>query len=439
MKATLQVLSLLTGGLGIAVSPWACADFLKDSQASLGLRNFYFNNDNRDGAATPSKTEEWGQAFMLNYQSGFTDGTVGFGLDAIGLLGVTLDSGAGRHVGGSMLPSDGDKAADQWGRIGATAKMRLSKTELRYGTLQPKLPILVANDGRLLPQTFEGGQLTSNEIDNLTFTAGQLEHATGRGSSDSAGLAVAGATQASNNFSFAGADYKLTKDLTIQYYYAHLEDYYQQHFAGLLHVLPLGEYGALKTDLRYFKTSSDGKNSSASGRAEGYKFGGYSKDGSGEIDNDTWSAAFIYSLGGHAVTAGYQRVSDGSNFAQLNQGGLANKGEAGASLYLYTDRTIQTFIQAGERTGFAQYAYDFAALGVPGLKASVMYLKGDNIKTAKGGDASEWERDLSVDYVIQSGTFKNVGLGWRNGMSRSEIARDQDQNRLIVSYTIPLM
>ena len=72
---------------------------------------------------------------MLNYQSGFTDGTVGFGLDANGLLGLKLDSGAGRHVVGSMFPNDGDKAADQWGHVGATANMRFSKTELRYGTL----------------------------------------------------------------------------------------------------------------------------------------------------------------------------------------------------------------------------------------------------------------------------------------------------------------
>jgi hypothetical protein len=116
-----------------------------------------------------------------------------------------------------------------------------------------------------------------------------------------------------------------------------------------------------------------------------------------------------------------------------------NKGEGGSSLYLYTDRTVQTFIQAGERTAFAQYAYDFASLGVPGLKASVMYLKGDHILTASGNDASEWERDISLDYVVQSGTFKNVGFGWRNGVSRSEVARDQDQNRVFVNYSIPLM
>ncbi len=326
MKATLHVLSVLTGGLGMALSPLASADFLGDSKANLSMRNFYFNNDNRDGAAAPSKTEEWGQAFILNYQSGFTDGTLGFGLDAIGMLGVTLDSSAAKHVGSSMIPTDDGKAADDWARGGVTAKARFAKTELRYGYLRPNLPILVSNDGRLLPQSFEGGQVTSNDIDNLTLIGGQLEHTTGRGSSDASGLAVAGATQESNKFTYGGADYNLTKNLLVQYYYANLEDYYQQHFAGLVHVLPMGDYGSLKTDLRYFKTTSDGKNASAAGRADGYKFGGYTKGGTGEIDNDTWSAAFIYSLGPHAITAGYQRVSDDSNFAQLNQGGLVGKG-----------------------------------------------------------------------------------------------------------------
>lgn len=80
----------------------------------------------------------------------------------------------------------------------------------------------------------------------------------------------------------------------------------------------------------------------------------------------------IYSLGGHAITAGYQSVSDGSSFTQLNQGSLVDKGAGGTSLYLYTDRLIQSFTRAGERTSFGQYAYDFAALGVPGLSAGVM-------------------------------------------------------------------
>lgn len=40
---------------------------------------------------------------------------------------------------------------------------------------------------------------------------------------------------------------------------------------------------------------------------------------------------------------------------------------------------INQFARAGENTTFGQYSYDFAALGVPGLKASVAYLRGDDV------------------------------------------------------------
>lgn len=433
---TLQHASLLiaTGCL----SSLAQADSISDSHATLALRNLYFNSDNRDGAAAPSKTEEWAQGFLLNYTSGYTAGTVGFGLDAMGLFGLTLDSGAGRHISSTMIPSSGDGAADQWASAGATAKIRVSNTEFKYGTLLPKIPVLMSSDGRLLPQSFQGGQVQFKEIDNLTLVGGALEHATGRGSTDRTGLAVPGGTQPSNKFYYAGADYKATPALTLQYYVGNLNDYYTQHFAGLNHVWAINDISSLSSDLRYFRTLSSGANGSSAGRADGYRTTGYTSGQDGEIDNSLWSAAFTYKLGGHAATLGYQSLSDGSNFMQLNQGSLPDKGAGGSSLYLWTDRLLMSFNRAGERTAFGQYLYDFAAMGVPGLKASVIYLNGQGIRTQNAGDQSEWERDISLDYVIQSGTFKGVALAWRNGMSRSQATRDGDQNRLIVSYTLTL-
>lgn len=441
MSKSLNLLGLGTSAVLMSLSGSASADFFADSKATLGLRNFYFNNDYRDqaGSAGQGKTEEWAQAFMLKYTSGYTDGTVGFGVDALGLLGITLDSGPGRHLGSSMIPNDGDGAAGEWARLGLTAKVRFAKTEARVGTLQPKLPVLLSNDGRLLPQTFNGAMVTSNDIDNLTLTGGRINQATSRGSSDRTGLAVSGGTRASNDFVFAGADYKVSKNLTLQYYAANLEDYYTQQFFGLLNVLPLGDGQSLKTDLRYFDTRSSGANDSASGRSQGYKISGYTDDSNGKINNQTWSAIFTYSLGGHALTAGYQSVSSGSNFAQLNQGSITGKGAGGSSIYLFTDRLLASFNRAGERTWFGQYAYDFAALGVPGLSASMVYLKGDHIQTAAGQDQSEWERDAALDYVIQSGTFKGVGLGLRQGVFHSQADANQDQTRFIVSYSLDLL
>ena len=97
-----------TLALGVALCAIAqqagAAGFIEDSKATLGLRNFYINTDNREGTANPSKNEEWGQGYDLRFISGYTQGTVGFGLDAIGLLGVRLDSGGGTNASASAAP-----------------------------------------------------------------------------------------------------------------------------------------------------------------------------------------------------------------------------------------------------------------------------------------------------------------------------------------------
>ncbi|HFH4340188.1 TPA: OprD family outer membrane porin [Pseudomonas aeruginosa] len=379
-------LAITAGTLGALAQQAVAAGFIEDSKASLTLRNFYINTDNRNGSASPSKQEEWGQGFILNYQSGFTQGTVGFGVDALGLLGVRLDGG---------------------GRAGKSG------------------------------------------LKDFTLVAGQLEHSKGRNSTDNRSLSIAGAngssagSRDSNKFYYAGGDYKVNKDLTLQYYYGNLDDFYKQHFLGLIHNWQIGP-GVLKTDLRAFDSSSDGKNGSRSGRADGYVSSGYYGSGvtKGEVDNRAFSGLFTYTVSGHSIGAGYQILNGDSDFPFLNRG----DGE-GSTAYLITDVQIGKFQRAGERTWQVRYGYDFAGLGLPGLTFNTMYLKGDNIKSGRG-DQSEWERDIALAYVIPDGTFKGLGFTWKNASFRTGLPvsgsgtatqRDQDENRLIVSYTLPLL
>ncbi|MGP3789108.1 OprD family outer membrane porin [Pseudomonas sp. B392_1p] len=53
---------------------------------------------------------------------------------------------------------------------------------------------------------------------------------------------------------------------------------------------------------------------------------------------------------GHTLSAGYQKSSGDSDFAQLGQSSLAGKGASGASVYLITQRFINTFGRAGEKS-----------------------------------------------------------------------------------------
>ncbi|GFM72878.1 OprD family porin [Pseudomonas capsici] len=433
---------------GVLAQQAGAAGFIEDSKASVSSRTLYFDNDQREPGGVDNRETATGLKF--DYLSGFTQGTVGFGLDVQALVGVHLDGGKGKHFpSNGITPTDTDgSAVNSWGRLGGNAKARFSKTELKIGNaLAPNLPILVSNDGRLLPQGFQGGILTSKDLDNVTFTAGQLDKSIGRASSNWTDLSVAGATQGSDHFRFAGADWKVTKDLTLQYYFANLEDFYKQHFLGLVHVYQIADDQSFKTDLRYFNSSSDGKNSS---NTAGYSFNnnsGYAKN-AGEVDNQTWSAMFTYTLGGNAFLLGHQQVGDNGGMVFLNQGNVVDgrgrpEGNGGSSFYLFTDSMINGFTRAGENTTFGQYSYDFAKAGIPGLKASIAYLHAEDIRgntnATRNINYSEWERDMRVDYVIQSGPLKGFGTTLRHGTYRADAGlnggNDTDQTRLIFNYT----
>ncbi|KIY38409.1 hypothetical protein TZ03_22700 [Pseudomonas sp. 10-1B] len=97
------------------------------------------------------------------------------------------------------------------------------------------------------------------------------------------------------------------------------------------------------------------------------------------------------------------------------------------------------FMETGERTWQLRYAYDFVALGIPGLTFSNRYNHADHANPATfGGEGREWERDTDLGYTFQSGPLKNLNVLWRNAALRSNYQRDIDENRLIVSYTLPL-
>ncbi|WP_431702829.1 OprD family outer membrane porin [Pseudomonas sp. BR20] len=419
----------------------AASGFIDDSKATLDLRNFYYNQDTRNTRAPSDK--EWGQAFMFNYQSGFTDGLVGFGLDLQALYGLRLDaSGRAGKAGedntpGSVFPLSDGKAANDFSKTGATGKVRISQTQLKVGTLVPKMPVLMSEDGRLLPQTFRGYQVDSKDLKDFNLIAGKMEQVLDRNSSNGQGMSIAGANDPakgtfSNQFYYGGVDYAVSKQLQVQYYYATLENFYQQHFVGLVHnwQLPVGQ---LKTDLRYFYSTPDGKNGSAAGRGEGYVSSGYYAPGvnSGKVDNRLWSAMLTYGVYGHSVGLGYQKTTGESDFPHINQG-------QGRSLYLITNAQSLKFVNAGEQATVGNYTYDFTGLGMPGLKSSVTYIHGSNIRAARR-DNSEWERDLRVDYVIPTGTFKGLGLTWRSAVLRGNDTADKDETRLIVSYSLPLL
>lgn len=400
------------------------AGFFEDSHASLKLNNFYFDRDYK-GTSNISARREWAQGFTLKYISGFTEGPLGFGLDAQGMLGIKLDSESDR-TGTGLLPVSRTtgEAADEYSELGLTAKLRYSKTELNAGTLSPFLPVLFSSPARLLLQTFRGTQLRSQDVDNLTLHAGWLDRVNLRDSTDYQPFTVAtpngrfNGRAESDRFVFAGGDYNLPPALTLRYYYAELDEIYEQNFAGLIHQAALGP-GKLKTDIRYF-------HSDESGQAK-----------AGAVDNQNIGAFLTYSLGAHSLGAGYMQLSGETAMPYIN----------GSEPLVNSEGALSSeFINPDERTWQVRYDYDFAGLGIPGLRGMVRYLKGSNIELAPalgGKGLSESERDLELSYVVQSGTFKGVAFRVRNARYRNDFAptaafRDDNETRVNIDYTLAL-
>lgn len=389
--------------------------FVEDSKLNLQMSNYYLNRDFRDGSGQ-SKREEWAQGFILDFRSGLTPGTVGFGLDAMGMLGIKLDSSRGRAGTGLLPVHDDGRAADDFSRLGLTAKVRMSETELKYGTLIPKLPTVQANTGRILPQTFEGGLLTSNEIEGFSFTAARFERMTDRDSSDARKITLnnknrrfAGAAEG-DDYWIGGADYAVSKTLTLSYQYAELQDVYRQSFFGINHAFSIGP-GKLKSDLRYMLSDD-------AGSARG-----------GRIDSGALSGMFTYSLGGHAFGLGLQKMNGDTSMPFLD----------GTDPYLANYIQLNDFAEPGERSWQLRYDYNFAAMGIPGLTFMTRYVKGENADAeTHASEGREWERNTDIGYVVQEGMLKNVGIRWRNASYRSNFARGADENRLIVSYTLSI-
>ncbi|MDU9397059.1 OprD family porin [Pseudomonas sp. zfem003] len=388
--------------------------FIDGSSATLNLRNFYMNR-NFVGTSTQDQAEEWTQSFILDAKSGFTQGTVGFGVDVLGLYALKLDGGKGTR-GTQLLPvHDDGRPADDFGRLAVAGKMKVSNTELKVGEWMPVLPILRSDDGRSLPQTFRGAQVTSREIAGLTLYGGQFRGNSPRNDASMEDLSLMGkAAFTSDRFNFAGGEYSFNENRTlVGLWYAELQDIYRQNYLQVVHSQPLGDW-TLGANLGYFTGREDG-----SARA-------------GDLDNRTWSALLSAKYGSSTFYLGLQKVSGDDAWMRVN-------GTSGGTLA--NDSYNSSYDNAKERSWQLRHDFNFAALGAPGLTLMNRYIHGSDAHVGGVTDGKEWGRESELAYVIQSGTFKSLSVKWRNSSQRRDWGNTNsfDENRLIVSYPLSLL
>ncbi|CAD5376374.1 Porin D [Pseudomonas sp. OF001] len=421
--------------------------FVEDGSLVLLNKNYYFNRDFRNNTGGQSYREEWAHGVLATFESGYTQGTVGFGIDAHAALGLKLDSGKGTS-GTGLLPTstedcsaDGCAAQDEYSYAGGAVKARISNTELKYGHLIPTSPVFATGTARLFPGTATGFQLLSSEVDGLSidaghFTAirdgsretnsdGEITTAYGLGVGDKVGSA-----------DYLGGTYAFTDNFSVTLYGAQLEDVWNQYYANLNYNIPLSDSQALTFDANVYDTSETGD------------------EKAGKIDNTTWSLSAAYTLGAHKLTLAHQQVDGDVPFDYISMDGR----NYGDSIFLANSVQYSDFNAPNEKSWQLRYDLDMASYGVPGLSFMARYITGEDIDGTKATgaysyystveDGKEWERNLEAKYVFQEGAAKDLSIRVRHSTWRANSefngggnigGNDLDEIRVITEYPLSIL
>ncbi|MGX5726453.1 OprD family porin [Metapseudomonas otitidis] len=418
MKNTLSLIALC-----IAASTSALADdqstakgFVEDSHLDVLLRNAYMNRDykhhNKDRM-------EWGQGVIGTFTSGFTQGTVGVGVDAFGLYGLRLDGGKGR-VGAAGIdffkPGDSGHAQDDIARGGAAVKARFSNTVVKFGDQMPALPVLSYDDSRLLPESYTGTLITSKEIEGLELNAGHFtaearKSAEGR---DSGGL---------KRIDVLGGSYRFNDQFSASLYGSDVEDVLKKQYVNLNYVYPIAKDRSLTLDFNGYRTRLDKD---------------FAKD-----DNRTnriWSLAATYAMGAHSFTLAHQRSSGDIGYLYGGYQSADYIGDGGTTIWL-ANSYWSDFNGKDENSWQVAYGLDFAEYGIPGLSYRVAYVRGDNIDAGQAGRGQEREIFNQLQYLVQEGPAKDLKLKLRGSMLRASnnvnsYVDDGNEVRVFVEYPI---
>lgn len=426
---------------GESISSQAASNgFMEDADLQLFNRNFaFYRNLKNNNPDQQNYRNEWAHGFMGTFTSGFTQGIVGFGVDAFGQVGLKLNSGKGT-TGTGLLPTKSDgQAESEYGLAGGAVKARISETTLAFGQQRPESPVFATGDARLLPAWATGTSIASDEITDLHVQGGHFYSGSGQDSTNQDGelSTVYGGTNF-DTADYLGGDYTVNDNLSFGLHAAQYEDLWDQYYADLYHTFNFSDDVALNTSLNYYNTKDTG-NSNA-----------------GDISTNTWSISSALSVGAQTFSLAHQAVNGDTPFDYLS-----TDGSSGNSIFLANSVQYSDFNGPGERSYQARYDLDMGTLGVPGLSFMARYITGGQVNgsnadcSAKGAycgqaghSGDEWERDLQVKYVVQSGAAKDLSFRvrqatWRGnqdmGYNYAGGASAIDEVRIITEYPLDIL
>lgn len=394
--------------------------FVEGGSANIIARNMYFN---RDSLSHYPDARGWGQGFQMDYQSGFTQGEIGFGLDASAYAAYKLDGGRGT-VGTGMFPADGDRERTESSTLNASAKVKWSNTVIKYGDLRPYNPVFATPDLRLMPMTTRGVQLLSDDIDKVSIDIGHFYSTRGYTSTGHDGGFKAGyAGVDSGDVDYAGFTYTPVEQGGVGFYVSRAEDLWRQYYVNGNYSFVLTPEQTLGFDFNLYRSLDQGQANA------------------GDINVTAWSLATAYGIGPHTLTLSYQKIHGSQPFDYL----MGSDGTYMDSIYLANSSQYGDFNGPGEQSVGLAYEYDFGSTGVLHTTLAFKYIYGfdiDNEKVDPDGlyayyahSDKQIERDIDLKTVVETGPLKDLSVRVRYA-DHAFTGDSVKQLRIITQYPI---
>jgi hypothetical protein len=422
--------------------------FVEGQSITGTTRNWYANEQlqrggkfkyRKDGTTeTTDRRINWVQGTIVKYNSGFTEGTVGFSTELALYNAVALErdrenlaanqGGApvlGKPYGNNRtLTRSGGDAEGQWSKLGlANVKARFSNTTVTAGRMNFSSPQVDVIGNRALPSSFQGVAIHSEELNNLSFDAATFDRVSPR-SEESLQKFRAEYTDYTvdiDHVNTLGLSYQPFASLTTSLWATQAEDVWNQYYFGATHVLGDSSLLSLTTGLNYYKTVDEGKAKA------------------GQIDNDTYSLSLGLTHLAHSLTFSYQAVNGDEYFDYLHETN---------GIYL-ANSLLSDFNGPNEKSFQVAYGLNMAEYGVPGLKFNIYQARGWGIDGThyKGGAYSSvlamdgenhYEYGIGATYAVQSGPLKASTIrGTYTAHRASDNQADGSINEFRLVTTIP--
>ncbi|WP_350598558.1 OprD family outer membrane porin [Pseudomonas sp. 65/3-MNA-CIBAN-0223] len=421
LRSLLGVVVLSASGSYLKVQAEDVGEGLVEGgSATITARNMYFN---RNSLSHYPDARGWGQGFQMDYQSGFTQGEVGLGLDASAYTAYKLDGGLGT-VGTGMFPADGDRERTESSTLNASVKMKWSNTVIKYGDLRPYNPVLATPDLRLMPMTTRGIQLLSDDIDKVSIDIGHFHSTRGYTSTGHDGGFMAGyAGVDSGDVDYAGFTYTPVEQGGVGFYVSQAQDLWRQYYVNGNYSFVLTAEQTLGVDFNLYRSLDQGQANA------------------GDINVSAWSLATAYANGPHTLTLSYQKIHGGQPFDYL----MASDGTYMDSIYLANSSQYGDFNGPGEQSVGLAYEYDFGSTGVVHSTLGFKYIYGfdvDNEQVDPDGlyayfahADKQIERDVDIKTVVEAGPLKDLSVRVRYA-EHAFTGDSVKQLRIITQYPI---